>query len=195
MWDFFEQVPFYEMSPRQDLVDGGYLLAQPGRQYLVYLERSGTVSVDTEAGSYHGLWINAQNPSDHRRTEALSNTQNLASPTEGDDWLLYLMADEEQLEAISERLTILVYEPATRLGAIEDFNYAVDGYVAFYPDKGDRKEYLAIDPMKYQDQWAAAKTTYRGAPGTYDLSLITYKEYDGESNYRFRLPVRFPGES
>ena len=192
VWDFFEQIPFYNMSPRPDLTDNGYLLAQEGEQYLLYLEQPGTANLNTSEGTYYGVWINAQNPSDTRKIGAIQNAKNLSSPSEGDDWLLYLMTDEEKLNKIVSELATLTYEPLrlSSLDAIHDFNYPTEGFAAFYPDKGDRKEYLAIDPMKYQDQWAAARTTYQGAPSTYDLSLITYKEYDGESNYRFRLNDR-----
>ena len=37
VWDFFESIPFYRMSPRQDLVSAGHCLAEPGHRYLVYL--------------------------------------------------------------------------------------------------------------------------------------------------------------
>jgi len=189
VWDFFEQVPFYEMSPRQDLTDNGYLLAEEGRQYLLYLEKQGTASIDTEEKTYYGAWINAQNPSDHQKTGSLQKTQNLQSPTLGDDWLLYLMTDENRLDSMLARLEKLKYEPIPpgSLNAIRDFEYEMEGFAPFYPDKGSRKQYLAIDPMQYQDQWAAAKAPYLGSPGAFDLAVVTYKEYDGESAYRIKL--------
>jgi hypothetical protein len=90
VWDFFETIPFGRMQPRQDLVDNGYCLAEPGRQYLVYLERPGSVRVAVEAGPYDIRWINAQDTNDVRQAGVMESGGPLASPQEGDDWLLYL---------------------------------------------------------------------------------------------------------
>src|SRR3990167_8886297 len=49
-------VTFYKMKPRDELLSGfsgnAYLLAEPGEQYLVYLETGGSVTLDlSHAGS------------------------------------------------------------------------------------------------------------------------------------------------
>ena len=54
VWDFFETVPFYRLKPRQDLVDNGYCLAEPGRQYLVYLESPGRRQCPRARRNIHG---------------------------------------------------------------------------------------------------------------------------------------------
>jgi hypothetical protein len=90
VWDFFASLPFYEMSPRQDLVSTGYCLAAVGQRYLVYLPSRVTVSLSVTNGSYEILWINAQNPADRRAGGTTTAGQNLAPPADGDDWLLYL---------------------------------------------------------------------------------------------------------
>jgi len=90
VWDFFETVPFHRMKPRQDLVDNGYCLAEPGREYLVYLERPGSVSVQIDAGLYDAEWINAQDTRDVRDGVIVKSREPLASPQDGDDWLLHL---------------------------------------------------------------------------------------------------------
>jgi uncharacterized protein DUF5060 len=94
VWDFFETVPFHEMAPRQDLVDNGYCLAAPARQYLVYLERPGTVNVAAvrEHIEYEVTWINAQDTRDRRPGGTTSDGHGLSSPTTGDDWLVHLVA-------------------------------------------------------------------------------------------------------
>jgi hypothetical protein len=89
-WDLLETLPFSEMKPRPDLVDAGYALALPGRQYLVYLESRGQVNVTVERGSYVVEWINAQKPSDRRVIGTTSDGRALATPDDGDDWLLWL---------------------------------------------------------------------------------------------------------
>jgi hypothetical protein len=90
VWDYIESVPFYNMSPRQDLVNNGYCLAEPGHRYLVYLTGNGSVNVSVSGGPYQVEWINAQNTSDRRSSGTTTNGQNLTSPTDGDDWLVYL---------------------------------------------------------------------------------------------------------
>ncbi|MBN1672596.1 MAG: DUF5060 domain-containing protein [Kiritimatiellae bacterium] len=92
VWDFFETIPFYRMSPRQDLVDNGFCLAEPGRQYLVYLESGGAVNVAVAGGAYAAQWINARNTADRRAAGTTSDGANLRAPDTG-DWLLLLTMD------------------------------------------------------------------------------------------------------
>jgi hypothetical protein len=90
VWDLFATLPYAEMKPRPDLVDAGYALAEPGRQYLVYLETRGTVNVSIEGGPFAIEWINAIDPADRRSRGTTSDGRQLATPTDGDDWLLWL---------------------------------------------------------------------------------------------------------
>jgi hypothetical protein len=94
VWDFFETVPFYRMKPRQDLVDKGYCLAEPGRQYLVYLDSPGTANLRVSGGAYRVKWINARKTSDVRDGRTTTTGQTLASPQDMDDSLLYLTRQE-----------------------------------------------------------------------------------------------------
>jgi hypothetical protein len=96
VWDFFETVPFQRMRPRQDLVDNGYCLAEPGRQYLVYLESPGSVTVRLEGGPYQMRWINAQKTSDTRDGGTTAERRVLTPPQEG-DWLLHLTDPDKPL--------------------------------------------------------------------------------------------------
>ncbi|MHB8901429.1 MAG: DUF5060 domain-containing protein, partial [Thermoguttaceae bacterium] len=66
VWDIAVRFPYYEMSPRQDLVDRGYCLAAPGRCYLVYLPSAGAVNVKIAGGPYRVEWINARQGDDRR---------------------------------------------------------------------------------------------------------------------------------
>jgi hypothetical protein len=95
VWNFFETVPFYEMVPRQDLVDNGYCLATPGRRYLVYLEEPGTVNVAVVGDhyDYDVTWINAQDTHDRRPGGVTSDGRGLTTPTDGDDWLVHLVSN------------------------------------------------------------------------------------------------------
>jgi hypothetical protein len=90
VWDFFETIPFWRMSPRQDLVDNGYCLAEPGRRYLVYLESPGPVNISIVPAEYSVQWINAQNTNKRIQAKPTTSGQNLKSPQTGDDCLVYL---------------------------------------------------------------------------------------------------------
>jgi hypothetical protein len=91
VWDFFETVPFYRLKPRQDLVDNGYCLAQPGQQYLVYLESPGTVNIRVQGGTYSVRWINARNAQDVRDAGTTATGQTFVAPPDMDDSLLCLI--------------------------------------------------------------------------------------------------------
>jgi hypothetical protein len=89
-WDFFETIPFYRMKPSQELVDNGYCLAEVGREYCVYLESPGEVNVKVEGGPYQVAWINAQDTTDRRPGGTTADGLGLASPREGDDWIVHV---------------------------------------------------------------------------------------------------------
>jgi hypothetical protein len=57
--DFFTSFEWWKMEPRPDLVTGRVLcLAEPGRQYVVYLPSGGAATVALEAGVYRAAWYN-----------------------------------------------------------------------------------------------------------------------------------------
>ena len=91
VWDFFEKVPFHRMKPRPDLASRGYCLADEGKEYLVYLERSHAVSVKIEGGPCKVTWINAQDTTDRRDGGLTESGEDLKPPTGADDWLLHLV--------------------------------------------------------------------------------------------------------
>lgn len=69
------------------------------------------------------------------------------------------------------------------LNGINDFNnLAVSGFAPAYED-GARGA-IAVNSVQHGDAWAAARTTFTGVTGTYDITLTTLTEIDGESNYR-----------
>jgi hypothetical protein len=88
VWDYFEKIPFYRMTPNDSVVNNGFCLAEVGRQYMVYLPFGGAVNVNVTNGPYNVEWINAHNPSEKRNGGTTSNGQNLTPP--GADWVLYL---------------------------------------------------------------------------------------------------------
>lgn len=89
VWDYFETVPFHRMKPRQDLVDNGFCLAEEGKDYLVYLESPGAVTVKA-AGRYRAEWIDARNPKSRQPAGVTAGGTRMESPKTGADWLLRL---------------------------------------------------------------------------------------------------------
>jgi len=83
------------------IVDSGFCLAEDGRIYLVYLADGGVVNVAVKKGSYEATWINAQNTSDRRHVGTTNSGKNLSAPQDGDDWLLFLTAEDVKDVALS----------------------------------------------------------------------------------------------
>lgn len=94
VWDFFEEIPFYEMTPRQDLTSADYCLADEGRRYLVYLESPQPVEVQVTPGEYQAVWVNAQDIGQRHEAGTITNANPMEPPSEGDDWLLYLTSTQ-----------------------------------------------------------------------------------------------------
>jgi hypothetical protein len=94
VWDFFETVPFYRMSPNQRIVDNGFCLSQEGRYYLVYLPDGGSVNVSLKTERCRVTWINARDTSDRRFAGTTDSGEHLTAPDGGDDWLLLLTAED-----------------------------------------------------------------------------------------------------
>ncbi len=91
VWDTIEMFPFYEMKPHQELVDDGYCLANLGKEYLVYLENGGEVSLQLTQANHRYRWINAQHNQDIRDGSSVNRqTLTVSSPTDGDDWFLHV---------------------------------------------------------------------------------------------------------
>ena len=68
--------------------------------------------------------------------------------------------------------------------ALTDFPNIKAGEVPYYKDKWQKA--LAIDAakQKYRDKFARAQRTFAGASGTYDVTIVTLAEKDGECTYR-----------
>ena len=62
VWDLFDKFNWWNMTPRQDLVDTGYCLANPGLEYLVYLPQGGIVNMNLVRGNYTVDWYDPTNP-------------------------------------------------------------------------------------------------------------------------------------
>lgn len=90
VWDLAEQFEFDRMRPRPDLVDAGFCLAEPGRQYLVYLPLPGNVGIDIEGGPFRVEWINPRDPAERHPAGATRDGRLMSPPASG-DWLAHLV--------------------------------------------------------------------------------------------------------
>jgi hypothetical protein len=90
VWDFFETIEYWRMSPESGVTNTGYCLARAGEQYLVYMPGNGSVTVKVTGGPYHVTWINAQDTGERIDGGRTANGENLSTPEHGDDWFCYL---------------------------------------------------------------------------------------------------------
>ena len=79
----FKDVNLVAMAPLPDLASTGYCLADPGREYIVYLPKGGTVTVDLSAakGDLSAEWMEAEgNESREGEPVAAGARRELKSP-------------------------------------------------------------------------------------------------------------------
>ncbi len=107
VWDFFAEVPFHCMRPRQDLVSTGYCLADEGAHYLAYLPEGGKVDLSLDGKTYEAVWVNAACTSERHPAGAISGGKGLVAPRDGQDWLLSLTARTASARCSAQR------QPAT----------------------------------------------------------------------------------
>jgi hypothetical protein len=91
MVDFFTGFEWWKAEPHDGLVDSGaYCLAEPGKVYVVYMPRGGSVTIDLEPGRYQATWFNPRNG--QRVPHSVAEGQKwTSSPTpDAGDWVLYL---------------------------------------------------------------------------------------------------------
>lgn len=91
VWDFFETIEFWKMSPQSDLTNAGFCLAKVGEEYLVYRPGKGSISINITGGPYKVTWINAQDTSERINGGITTNGKALSTPEHGDDWFCHLV--------------------------------------------------------------------------------------------------------
>ncbi len=97
---FMESLPFWEMSPHNELVESGraFCLARPGKAYALYLPMGGRVTVRRASGvTYEAAGWNPVNGKEGRfehRTTINGGLQHFTAPSPG-DWALRILAKKE----------------------------------------------------------------------------------------------------
>jgi hypothetical protein len=202
--EFFRkyEIPFWDMKCEDELTANtdDYVLCKPGQIYLVYLKHGGKVQLNTAAGNFTYGWFNP------RTGDGLNGLLNTGSVDVGqkvevtapdtNDWLLVVQGSGK-LELASEQPPIPDVVPNAEgtivLKAIRDFRIVTaGGFVPAYKDEGHNA--LAINPGEYKDRFAAAETEFTGETGTYNITLTTMAETDGESTYKLLIGGKLVGQ-
>ena len=206
MWDqsryaleFFRQyeIPFWEMVNDDDLTNNpnDYCFVKPGELYLIYFKNSTRIRLALDGGPLTYGWFN---PRTGEGLDALlkpGQTQGqteitLVTPGPG-DWLLYLKKAGDAAVALKDLTKVQTAAPGISGGpytliALQDFEGVTEGpFVPFYKD--EERGALAINSAQHKDKFAAAEGTFKGVSGTYDITIATLTETDGESTYRLSV--------
>ena len=202
--EFFRKhnIPFWDMKCEDELTANtdDYILCKSGRLYLVYLKHGGKVQLNATSGNYSYGWFNP------RTGDGLNGLLNPGSVDTGrkievtapdkNDWLLVIKGSGK-INLASKQPPVAPVKPTAEgaiiLKAVQNFRInTADGFVPAYKD--DSHNALAINPDNYKDKFAAAETTFTGKPGTYNITLTTLAETDGESTYKLLIGGRLVGE-
>lgn len=78
------------MVPSNNLASTKYCLAEPGRQYLVYLQEGDSLTLNLEAGTYDTHWedTNTGKKSDVTKVTSEGGAQPFRAPSSDTDWVL-----------------------------------------------------------------------------------------------------------
>jgi hypothetical protein len=213
MWDqsrycieFFKrhEIPFWEMTSADDLTNNpdDYCFIKPGEVYLVYFKNPGELKLALEGGELTYGWFNPRTgdgldgllyPGRTGRQEQIT----LRTPGPG-DWLLAMERVGNQQVTINDLTEIAATGAGVgpkspyALVAVRDFE-EVSGsdFVPYYVDEGHKA--VAINAGRHKDKFAAARTKFQGDSGTYDVTITTMTETDGESTYRLFVGGRTVG--
>jgi len=190
------EIPFWEMQNDDKLTNNpdDYCFAKAGEIYLIYFKKAGQLKLAIDSGQLTYGWFNPRTgdgldallePGGSQGRKVLT----LQTPGPG-DWLLVLERTGAAPLAIRDlteiRATVETPRSPYALVATRDFEpVSGDGLVPFYTDSGHNA--LAINAGRYKDKFAAAQSMFEGLSGTFDVTLTTMTETDGESTYRLSI--------
>jgi hypothetical protein len=92
LWSFYDKTSWWSLAPAQSLVNRGLMLADVGREYVVYLETGGTVTVNltAAAGSLSVEWYNPRTGTYTGRTTVTGGGSRTFTAPDGNDWVLHI---------------------------------------------------------------------------------------------------------
>ncbi len=170
------------VNDNQVTSDGSdYVLRNTAKNaYAVYLPNGGSTGISLPGSNWELQWYNPRNGQLQNASAFTGNT--LRSPS-SDDWVALLTSDGSVAPEPETDPDPVDCNTVINLDATIDFsNINVVGFAPAYKDNS--RDALAVDAAQYKDQYAAAQTTFQGPSGTYDISLNTLMERDGESTYK-----------
>lgn len=89
--DFFTSFEWWKADPHDELVtEGNYCLAQPGRNYAVYMPHGGRVKVHIQAGPYRAEWFNPTTGQKLVLPSAVGPYWTSPTAPDGNDWAILL---------------------------------------------------------------------------------------------------------
>ncbi len=86
VWDFFDEIPFLELSPRPDLVNGAFCLSNGAGKHLIYIPDGESFSVNFDLPAT-GNWINPRDMKINGGSVKIS--ENKIIPPDSNDWFFY----------------------------------------------------------------------------------------------------------
>ncbi|HLP73606.1 MAG TPA: DUF5060 domain-containing protein [Bacteroidales bacterium] len=88
VWDFFESIPWYLMSPSPERTDNAYCLNHGDSLYLYYSPEGKAFRFNPGGKSYEGEWIKGSDPAVRMPVGNLKDS--ILKPPTSEDWLIYL---------------------------------------------------------------------------------------------------------
>jgi hypothetical protein len=99
MVTFFTGIEWWKTDPHDELVNhDAFCLAEPGRQYVVYLSHGGDVTVRLDPGQYEVKWFNPRSGEYSGSQVALGPVWTSASAEDGADWVILMKRYPMQLK-------------------------------------------------------------------------------------------------
>ncbi len=88
---FFTSLEWWKLEPHDDFVrEGAYCLADPGRQYVIYLRTGRPMEIRLEAGEYNAEWFNPRTGRRSPAGVAKGPAWQTPAPPDNADWVLLL---------------------------------------------------------------------------------------------------------
>lgn len=93
--DFIYNIPFWEMSPHNELASSGQVLADPSREFVIYLVSGGTTTVNlsTINGALYVEWYNPRDGTYHNKNTIQGGTSRKFKSPDTNDWVLHISAN------------------------------------------------------------------------------------------------------
>jgi len=91
MVHFFSSFQWWKTDPHDELVNNGsFCLAEPGRVYVIYLPKGGSVTAKLESGRYEMRWFNPRSGEYSATGIAQGSNWTSSIAPDGEDWVIQL---------------------------------------------------------------------------------------------------------